>query len=272
MKKKPLRWEPKRVLRLPDLDHAKTAVLNSLGSPDSQRPYRFAIDDFIAWYCSEPRLAFDKTVVLRYRLQLEARHLSASTINVRLAAVRRLAYEAADSGLLSPELAASIRRVKGPKKLGVRLGNWLTAQQGKELLSIPVESSVRGKRDFAMLALLLGCGLRRSELVHLTMEHLQQREEHWAIIDLIGKGGHVRTVPIPAWVKEAIDVWPTTANIKAGKLFRCVNKTGSIWGQGITEKVVWCMVRDCASKAKIEKLAPTVLRRTVGRLCTEHGG
>ena len=189
MKKRLLCRKPKRILRLPDLDHAKTAVLNTLGSPESQRSYRFAIEDFITWYCSEPRLAFNKTVVLRYRLQLEARHLSPSTINVRLAAVRRLAYEAADSGLLSPELAASIRRVKGPKKLGIRLGNWLTANQGKALLSIPVGSSVRGKRDFAMLALLLGCGLRRSELVHLTMEHLQQREEHWAIVDLVGKGG-----------------------------------------------------------------------------------
>jgi len=207
-----------------------------------------------------------------YRLQLEARHLSASTINVRLAAVRRLAYEAADSGLLSPELAASIRRVKGPKKLGGRLGNWLTATQGKALLSVPAASSVRGKRDFAMLALLLGCGLRRSELVHLTIEHLQQREEHWAIIDLVGKGGHVRTVPIPAWVKEAIDIWSTAANIKTGKLFRCVNKTGSIWGCGITEKVVSCMVRECASKAKLERLAPHDLRRTCARLCHESGG
>ena len=264
--------KPKRVLRLPDLDHAKTAVINTLGSPDSQRSYRFAIDDFVAWYCSEPRLAFNKTVVLRYRLQLEARHLSASTINVRLAAVRRLAYEAADSGLLSPELAASIRRVKGPKKLGVRLGNWLTAQQGKALLSIPVGSSVRGKRDYAMLALLLGCGLRRSELVHLTMEHLQQREEHWAIVDLIGKGGHVRTVPVPAWVKAAIDIWSRLRTSKTGRLFRCVNKTGSIWGRGITEKVVWCMVRECASKAKLEKLAPHDLRRTCARLCHESGG
>jgi len=65
MKKKPSRWKPKRVLRLPDLDHAKTAVLNTLGSPDSQRSYRFAIADFIAWYRSERRLAFNKTVVLR---------------------------------------------------------------------------------------------------------------------------------------------------------------------------------------------------------------
>jgi site-specific recombinase XerC len=89
-----------------------------------------------------------------------------------------------------------------------------------------------------MLALLLGCGLRRSELVNPTMEHLQQREEHWAIIDLVGKGGHVRAVPIPAWVKKAIDIWSTTASINSGKLFRCVNKTGSIWGRGITEKVI----------------------------------
>src|ERR1019366_5672716 len=201
MKKKQCRWKPKRVLRLPDLDHAKTADLNTLGSPDSERSYRYAIDDFIAWYCSEPRLALNKTVVLRYRLQLEARCLSASTINVRLAAIRRLAYEAADSGLLSPELAASIRRVKGPKRLGVRLGNWLTAQQGRVLLGTPVEASVRGWRDHAMHRRLLGCGLRRSELVHLTIEHLQQREEHWVIVDLVGKGGHVRTVPVPTWVK-----------------------------------------------------------------------
>src|SRR5258706_5100705 len=168
--------KPRRVLRLPDLDHSKTAVLNTLGSQESQRSYRFAIEDFIAWYCSEPRLVFNKAVVLRYRLKLEARLLSPSTINVRLAAVRRLAYEAADSGLLSPELAASIRRVKGPKKLGVRLGNWLTAKQGKVLLSIPAGDSVRGKRDFAMLALLLGCGFRRSEHVYLTIKHFQPRD------------------------------------------------------------------------------------------------
>ena len=97
------------LLRLPDLDFAKSAVLNTLRSSESKRSYRFAIDDFVAWYCSEPRLAFNKSVVLWYRLELEARRLSSSTINLRLAAVRRLAYEAADTGLLSPELAAGIR-------------------------------------------------------------------------------------------------------------------------------------------------------------------
>jgi site-specific recombinase XerD len=272
MKTQLLRRKPKRILRLPDLDHSKTAVLSTLGSPDSQRAYRFAIDDFIAWYCSEPRLAFNRTVVLRYRLQLEARHLAPSTVNLRLAAVRRIAYEAADSGLLSPELAAGIRRVKGAKKLGVRLGNWLTACQARALLNAPSRESVRGKRDRAMLALLLGCGLRRSEVVQLTIENLQQREERWVIVDLVGKGGHVRTVPIPIWVITAIDEWTAVSKIRTGRLFRCVNKTGSVWGIGITQKVVWTVVRQFAKAVNLEKLAPHDLRRTCARLCHEAGG
>jgi hypothetical protein len=120
----------KTKLGLPDLDHAKAAVLASLRSPES-RSYRHAIDEFVGRYCSEPRLSFNKTVVTRYRIHLEDRRLASGTTNVRLAAVRRLADEAADAGLLSPELAAGIRRVKGSKRLGVRLGNWLTAKQAR---------------------------------------------------------------------------------------------------------------------------------------------
>src|SRR5215510_10097386 len=119
MKRKPNKSKfsrPKTKLGLPDLDQSKAAVLGSLRSRESQRGYRHAIDEFIEWYCSEPRLSFNRTVVLRYRMQLESRNLAPGTINVRLAAVRRLAYEAADAGLLSPELAAGIRRVKGCKE------------------------------------------------------------------------------------------------------------------------------------------------------------
>src|SRR6516225_10046139 len=219
---------PRRVLRLPDLDHAKTAVLNTLLSLDSQRAYRFAMDDFIAWYCSEPRLAFNKTVVLRYKLQLESCHLASSTINLRLAAVRRLAYEAADTGLLSPELAAGIRRVKGAKRIGVRLGNWLTAEQSRTLLQGPDPQRLKGRRDKAILALLLGCGLRRGEVAALRLADLQQREEHWVIADLIGKAAHIRTVPVPDWVKSAIDAWTRSAPIADGRLFRCVSRMGTV--------------------------------------------
>lgn len=165
-------------------------MLHSLGAASSQESYRHAIDEFIGWYCSEPRLAFNRSVVLRYRFFLEQRNLAPSTINVRLAAVRRLAYEASDTGLLSPELAAGIRRVKGAKRLGMRIGNWLSVEQSKTLLRQPAPDDVRGRRDRAILALLIGCGLRRAELVGLGTEHFQIREEHWVIADLIGKGKH----------------------------------------------------------------------------------
>src|SRR6188474_1735898 len=136
---------PKRVLALPDLEQAKTAVLNSLTSASGQRTYEHAIREFVAWYCSEPRLAFNRTVVLRYRIHLEQRHYAPATINLR-AAVRRVAYEAADAGLLSPELAAGIQRVKGVRRLGVRLGNWLTADQGRRLLRHSDLMTVRERR------------------------------------------------------------------------------------------------------------------------------
>src|ERR1700677_2473643 len=144
----------KTVLKLPDLDYSRSAVLNSLPSPTSRRSYDHAIREFIDWYCSEPRLAFCKTVVTRYRISLEQAHYASSTINLRLAAVRRLAYEAADCGLLSPDLAAGIRRVKGVKKHGMRVGNWLTAEQGKRLLAVFNDGDFRGKRDYAMVAVL----------------------------------------------------------------------------------------------------------------------
>jgi integrase len=270
-KAKPKR-APKRVLRLPDLDHTKLSVLNTLGSPQSQRAYGIAIDDFIGWYCSEPRIAFNKTVVLRYRIQLEAKHLAPATINLRLAAVRRLAYEAADVGLLSPDLAAGIRRVKGAKRLGVRLGNWLSAEQAKDLLRCPNREALIGKRDRAILALLLGCGLRRSEAAQLTLEHFQRRDDHWAIVDLFGKGGHIRSVPVPDWVKSTVDRWTAAARIESGSLFRCVTKYGTVWGEKITEKVIWHVVRKYAMRTQLGKIAPHDLRRTCARLCHEAGG
>jgi site-specific recombinase XerD len=263
---------PKRVLRLPDLEHAKRTVLHSLGSPDSVRAYDFAINDFVAWYCSEPRLAFNKHIVLRYRIELESRRLAASTINLRLAAVRRLAYEAADCGLLSPELAAGIQRVKGAKRLGVRLGNWLTVDQSLTLLGAPDTASLRGKRDRAVLALLLGCGLRRAELSKLHVQDIQQRDEHWAIVDLVGKGNHMRTVPVPDWVKAALSDWTSSAGIADGRLFRCVSRTETVWGAGISEKVVWHVVRRYASAVGVSKLAPHDCRRTCARLCHAAGG
>jgi site-specific recombinase XerD len=262
----------KIVLRLPDLDQTKSAVLNSLSSPCSRRNYEFAMEQFIAWYCSEPRLALNRAVVLRFRLHLESLGLAAGTINQRLAAVRRLAYEAADSGLLSPELAAGIRRVKGVKQLGARTGNWLTRDQAGLLLEKADGDDLRSLRDLAMISILLGCGLRRAEQSALTVEDMQIRQGHWAIVDLVGKGGHVRTVPMPRWVKEAVDHWMTKAEVNTGRIFRAVSRHDTAWGKGISENVIWYVVRRCAQRIQLDHLAPHDLRRTCAKLCHMNGG
>ena len=263
---------PKSILKLPDLEAAKSAVLNSLSCPDAQRGYRHAIDEFVEWYCSEPRSSFSKTVVVRYRMHLESRHLAPGTINLRLGAIRRLAYEAADCGLLSADLAAGIRRVKGVKKLGVRLGNWLSAEQGQVLWQAPDGERIKGKRDRALLAVLLACGLRRHEVAGLTVDHLQQREGQWAIVDLRGKAGHVRTIPVPDWVYGLLDDWTKAAGMNSDSLFRRVSSAGRVWGEGVTEKLVWHVVKEFAAKIGVIKLAPHDLRRSCARLCRAAGG
>ncbi len=262
----------RRVLRLPDLDHCKLAVLNSLGSPASRRVYEYAIDQFIDWYCSEPRLAFNRIVVTRYRMYLESRGLAANTINQQLAAVRRLSHEAADAGLLSPELAAGISRVKGVKQLGFRAGNWLSADESSAVLKHAYGPGLRAKRDYAMLALLFGCGLRRSELVGLKLDEVQVRQGHWAIVDLIGKGGHIRTVPIPQWAKAALDRWIAAAGLTEGRIFRAVARTEKLWGEGISQNVVWYVVKTCCERAGLLHIAPHDLRRTCAKLCHSNGG
>jgi len=109
---------PKTVLKLPDLEQSKSAVMNSLTSASSKRSYDDAIREFIDWYCSEPRLAFNRAVVTRYRIALEQHPYAPSTINLRLAAIRRLAYEASDCGLLSPDLSGRRTSREGCPKAG----------------------------------------------------------------------------------------------------------------------------------------------------------
>lgn len=266
------RTAPKAVLRLPDLDQAESGILNSLTSVDAQHGYRHAIDEFVDWYCSEPRLSFNRAVVMRYRIHLKARKLAPGTINLRLGAVRRLAYEASDCGLLSADLAAGIRRVKGVKKIGVRLRNWLLPDQAIALLEAPAAETMKGKRDLALLAILVACGLRRHEAVELSVSDLQQREDHWAIVDLIGKASHIRTIPVPGLGKESHRRLAAGRRYLERENLPARNARGTVWGSGLSEKVVWHVVREYARKAGIEKLAPSDLRRTCARLCYQAGG
>ena len=209
---------------------------------------------------------------MRYRSFLENLSLSAATINLHLSAIRRLADESAESGWLSPELVTGIRRVKGVKRLGRKIGNWLTGTQAQELLNAVSQNTLRGRRYGAMLGLLLGCGLRRSEVVGLRLDQLQLRDSHWAIVDLEGKGGRIRTVPVPNWCKGLVDVWLRHSGVNDGKVFRRVLKNGARQDAGVTANVVWYAVKRCAKQAGIGNLAPHDLRRSCARICHGCGG
>src|ERR1022692_1096013 len=149
----------------------KRLVLDSVSSPITKRVYNLGLDEFFAWYELEPRPGFTKATVSAWRVALEARGLGSISINVRITAVRKLAVEAVDNGLLVPELAAGIARVKSAKSIGVRTGNWLSLKQAQALLNAPDITTTKGLRDRAIIAVLLGCGLRRSEIAALTMGH-----------------------------------------------------------------------------------------------------
>jgi site-specific recombinase XerD len=247
-------------------DKLKALVLDSVTSRHSKRTYESALDDFLAWYRSANRTSISKAVVNAYKAHLEASGLSASTINGRLSAVRKLVAEAADNNLIAPEMAAGIARVRGVPRRGVRLGNWLDRQQAEALIYAPDRSTLAGKRDHALFAILLGCGLRRAEAAALEFKHLQLRAQRWVIVDLVGKHGRIRSVPMPVWSKAAIDEWSTAADIHNGRVFRPINRGGRLTHASMTDKCIWFILRKYTTQLGLTQIAPHDLRRSYAKL------
>jgi site-specific recombinase XerD len=197
--------------------------------------------------------------------------LSAAAINQQLSAIRKLVGEAADNNLLDGQTAIAIKHIKGARQEGRRAGNWLSREAAQEWLNAPDTSTIKGLRDRALLAVLLGCGLRRAEAASLTFEHLQQREGRWVIIDLYGKRDKVRSVPLPSWAKAAIDDWSRASGISEDIIFRAVNKGSNVMGEGITPQAIRKIVAEYALKLGSSNIAPHDLRRTFAKL-TYKGG
>jgi len=209
--------------------------------------------------------------VQAHRAGLESQGYAASSINQRLAAIKKLAREAAANGLLDAETAASIEQVAGVKQQGVRAGNWLTRCQAEALLHAPDAATLKGQRDRALLALLIGCGLRRAEATALTVADLQPRDGRWVIVDLPGKHGRIRTVPVPGWVKQALDGWCRAAGISEGRLLRSLNRHGRLTGGSVSPQAVLAAVALYGCRLGL-KLKPHDLRRTCAKLCRAGGG
>jgi len=247
-------------------ERLKALALDSVTSPHSRRAYESGLNDFLAWYRAESRPPISRAVVNSYKAQLEARGRCSSTINVRLSALRKLVAEAADNGLIDPEMAAGIVRVRGVGRRGVRLGNWLDRRQAQRLIQAPDTTTLTGKRDRALFAVLLGCGLRRSEAAGLEFEHIQQRQQRWVIVDLLGKHGRIRSIPMPGWTKANIDRWSTAAGIHTGRVFRPINRGGRLTHESLTDKCIWFILRKYTPALGLAQIAPHDLRRSYAKL------
>lgn len=246
-------------------------VLDGLPSENSRRAYERALIDFFQWHKGVGRPQLNKAVVQRYAAELRDAGMAASSVNQRLSAIRKLAAEAADNGALDPQVASGIRAVKGARSEGRRTGNWLTREEAQAWLSAPDTKTVRGRRDRALLSVLIGCGLRRAEAVGLTFAHVQPRDGRWVLVDLIGKRDKVRSVPMPNWAKAAIDEWGKASGISEGLVFRAVNKGDRIVGDGITPQAVYNIIVGYASVLEKKGVAPHDLRRTFAKLAHKGG-
>jgi site-specific recombinase XerD len=242
-------------------------VTNSLTSEHSKRAYSKALTDFLAWQQANHK-QFVKATIQEYRQTLTG---SPASINLKMSAIRKLATEAADNGILDQAIANGVSRVHGVKSQGVRSGNWLTKSQAQRLLTAPNIETLKGLRDRAILAVMIGGGLRRSEVAALTFDHIKQRDGRWVIVDIIGKGNRVRTVPVPSWVKLAIDEWTTAANLTSGLVFRAIHKGGYIKHESMTPQAIRDVVNFYGNEIGVKELAAHDLRRTFAKLAHKGG-
>ncbi len=193
-----------------------------------------------------------------------------SSINLRLAAIRKLSREASELNIWSDTVAAAFASVKNIPQRGKRTGNWLSLEQAQQLINAPDISTSIGLRNRAILATLLGCGLRRTELINLNINQLQLRDNRWVIANLIGKRNKTRTVTVPTWAKQAIDDYLDATEIHSGVLFQALNKSGKIQRDHISSETVRDVVKLSAQNCGF-KITPHDLRRTYAKLALKNG-
>ena len=238
-------------------------ALASLPSPLSRRRYQRGIDSLFEF---SGRRQITLTLLHKWRDDL-AKRLKPPSVNVQVAAVKKMLREAARAGLVDRVTAAEFAELNGLPIRGRSTGNWLEREQCRALLAVPNRRTLKGKRAYCILALLLGCALRRTELVNLRAEQVQMREGRWVLTDLGGKGYRVRTVAVPGWVKEAIDGWAKAAEISSGPLIRTLNGK-----RALSSEAIWVVVQGAGAKIGVPSLRPHDLRRTCAKLCRGKGG
>ena len=255
------------IIHEPAYDALVQLVCDTVTSPHSKRAYRRALMQFFAWL--PPGAVYDRRSVIAWRAEMERREWRPASINLNLAAVRRLAQEAADAGWTDQVSAEAVLRVRGVKKEGIREGHWLDLDAARRLMDMPDKATMSGKRDAALLRLLMGCALRRAEAATLMVDSLRRHDGRLVIVDLIGKRRKVRSVVVPTMAEVDIMAWLDAAAITEGTVLRSVDQVGRIGGP-LTASGVWWIVRRYADALGVN-IAPHDLRRTAAKLMREGG-
>jgi site-specific recombinase XerD len=253
-----------------------SAVENVASSPETRRWLTRRLRAFFDWVdgtgagFDRTGTGFDRTTVMAYRAKLLADGAGAGVVNQSMTAIRSLAREARDQGALDLHRAQAIISVPGVRQLGVRAGNWLVLEEAQRLIDAPDPEKNNGARDRAILALLLGCGVRRGEAAGLTVDRLQSRDGRWVLLDILGKHGRVRTVPMPMWAHARVTAWLERAEITEGRALRAVNKGDRIYGEGMSASGIWWVVKHWARELELS-IAPHDLRRSFAKLARKGG-
>jgi integrase len=239
-------------------------VISSLPSVHTRESYAKGIRDMYAFAAGRP---VTLALLQEWRLAMAAT-LSTGTVNARLTAARKLIREAQRTKMISLEEATELLQIDGLPFRGSRMGNWLTVPQLRRLLAVPSGKHLRSLRNRCILSILGGTAIRLDELARLEVVTIQQRDGRWVLADMMGKGGRVRTVAVPTWVKQAIDGWTKAAKITEGRLIRQL----TLKPEGLSTDGIRGIVQKAAEKIGVKQFSPHDLRRTCARLCREAGG
>lgn len=247
-----------------NLNQIIVAVTNTLNSDHSKRVYQIALRDFWSWLVAPPAKPFTRATVGAYRAKLVGEGLKPATVNLKLAAVRRLSKEARLNGWLDWQTALAIEEIENVKAGGQRAGTWLEALEVQALLALPNEGTLTGKRDRALLALAVGTGLRRQELASLEWSQITKRRRKYFVENVIGKGNKTRSVPIQRFAVKPLLAWQKASG-KAGHVFKRIRKNDNLQAVGLSSQAIRNVVVSYGERLDIE-LAPHDLRRTFAAL------
>jgi len=255
-------------------ERAIQTTLDRVQSEHTRRAYERHLSEFFTWHRQNGERAISKELVQRYAAHLQRSKVSPATLNQKLSAIRTLAVCAAEIGALDPHVADGIKAVRGVKRASASdrsSGHSLTKQAAQKLLNTPNTATLKGLRDRAILALMIGCGLKRGEVIDLKFEDIRQRGDRWLLLNLGDSRSQDRASILPKWAKQAIDAYKSESGLKSGIVFRPINRGGNVAGERMTEQAIYNLVAEYAEAASLGSVAPNDLRLTFAKLAHEGG-